>query len=156
VNADLFNLTFRKPEYVDKQRLLRRLDKAWVAFKDSYAGLSESDVLEPGVTKAWSVRDIIAHVTTWEEEVLKHLPAILEGRRPPLYSVTLMRTDPMYRPSSAPVYLALSECSCPAQAPVDGLRRSARCTSTSSKVGPVGSRRRRTDSTSRNSGYASG
>ena len=73
---------------MDKQQLLRRLDKAWLAFKDSYAGLSESDVLEPGVTKAWSVRDIIAHVTTWEEEALKHLPAILEGRRPPLYSVT--------------------------------------------------------------------
>jgi hypothetical protein len=88
VNADLFNLTFRKPEYVDKQQLLRRLDKARVAFKDSYAGLSESDVLESGVTKAWSVRDIIAHVTTWEEEALKHLPAILEGRPPPLYSVT--------------------------------------------------------------------
>ena len=73
---------------MDKQQLLRRLDKAWVAFKGSYASLSESDVLEPGVTKAWSVRDIIAHVTTWEEEALKHLPAILEGRRPPLYSVT--------------------------------------------------------------------
>ena len=44
--------------------------------------------MEPGVTGAWSVRDIIAHVTTWEEEALKHLPAILEGRRPPRYSVT--------------------------------------------------------------------
>jgi uncharacterized protein YecT (DUF1311 family) len=88
VNAGLFNLTFRRPKDVDKQQLLRRLDKAWVAFKDSYAGLSESDVLEPGVTQAWSVRDIIAHVTTWEEESLKHLPAILEGRKPPLYSVT--------------------------------------------------------------------
>ena len=54
----------------------------------SYAGLSEPDLLEPGVTKAWSVRDIIAHVTTWEEEALKHLPAILDGRRPPRYSVT--------------------------------------------------------------------
>jgi hypothetical protein len=73
---------------MDQQQLLGRLDKAWVAFKNSYAGLSESDILEPGVTKAWSVRDIIAHVTTWEEEALKHLPAILEGRRPPLYSVT--------------------------------------------------------------------
>ena len=73
---------------MDRQHLLRRLDTAWVAFKDSYAGLSQSDILEPGVTKAWSVRDIIAHVTTWEEEALKHLPAILEGRRPPRYSVT--------------------------------------------------------------------
>jgi hypothetical protein len=67
---------------------LQRLDNAWNAFRGSYAGLSESDLLEPGVTKAWSVRDIIAHVTTWEEEALKHLPAILQGGRPPRYSVT--------------------------------------------------------------------
>jgi CHAD domain-containing protein len=72
---------------MNADQLLRRLDKAWIAFKDSYAGLSEPEVLEPGVTKTWSVRDIIAHVTTWEEEALKHLPAILEGRRPPRYSV---------------------------------------------------------------------
>jgi len=58
-----------------------------MAFRDSYAGLSEPDLLEPGATKAWSVRDIIAHVTTWEEEALKHLPAVLEGRKPPRYSV---------------------------------------------------------------------
>jgi hypothetical protein len=73
---------------MDKQQLLRRLDTAWIAFKNSYAGLSESDILEHGVTKSWSVRDIIAHVTTWEEEALEHLPGILDGRRPPRYSVT--------------------------------------------------------------------
>ena len=73
---------------MDRTQLLQRLDKAWIAFRGSYAGLSKSDLLEPGVTKAWSVRDIIAHVTTWEEEALKHLPAILQGRRPPRYSVT--------------------------------------------------------------------
>ena len=72
---------------MDRPQLLRRLDRAWIGFTDSYAGLSESDVLEPGVTKTWSVKDIIAHVTTWEEEALKHLPAVLEGRRPPRYSV---------------------------------------------------------------------
>jgi hypothetical protein len=71
-----------------RRRLLEQLDTAWAAFRDSYAGLPESDLIEPGVTKAWSVRDIIAHVTTWEEEALKHLPAVLEGRRPPRYSVT--------------------------------------------------------------------
>src|SRR5206468_12381242 len=47
-----------------------------------------AQLTEPGVSGAWSVRDIIAHVTTWEEEALKHLPSILEGRRPPRYSVT--------------------------------------------------------------------
>lgn len=45
-------------------------------------------MLEPGVTNDWSVRDIIAHVTWWEQEALTHLPLILAGRKPPRYSVT--------------------------------------------------------------------
>jgi DinB superfamily len=73
---------------MDRQQLLRRLDRAWQAFRESYAGLSEKQMLEPGVTGAWSVRDIIAHVSTWEEEALQHLPTILKGNRTPRYSVT--------------------------------------------------------------------
>lgn len=71
-----------------RQRLMDRLDRAWTAFRDSYAGLSDAELLEPGVTGAWSVRDLLAHVTSWEEEALKHLPLVLAGRRPPRYSVT--------------------------------------------------------------------
>jgi hypothetical protein len=70
-----------------RRRLLKRLDKAWVAFNESYAGLSDAQLMEPGVTAAWSVRDILAHVTTWEEEALQHLPLILAGGTPPRYSV---------------------------------------------------------------------
>ena len=44
--------------------------------------------MEPGVLGGWSVRDIIAHVTWWEEEALTHLPLILDGGKPPRYSVT--------------------------------------------------------------------
>ncbi len=73
---------------MDRSQLLKRLDKAWEAFTESYAGLSDTELLEPGVTGAWSVRDIIAHVTWWEEEALKHLPLILSGGKPPRYSVT--------------------------------------------------------------------
>jgi hypothetical protein len=71
-----------------RERLLQRLDAAWTDFTDSYAGLPEADLLVAGVTKTWSVRDIIVHVTTWEEEAVKHLPAVMAGRRPPRYSVT--------------------------------------------------------------------
>jgi hypothetical protein len=70
-----------------RQQVLKRLDKAWVAFNESYAGLSEAQMMEPGVTGAWSVRDTLAHVTSWEEEALKHLPLILKGGTPPRYSV---------------------------------------------------------------------
>ena len=72
---------------MDRRQLLKRIDKSWAAFQESYAGLSESQLMEPGVSGNWSVRDILAHVTTWEEEALKYLPLILAGRKPPLYSV---------------------------------------------------------------------
>jgi hypothetical protein len=68
-----------------REQLLKQLEKAWLALKASYAGLLDSQLLEPGVTGKWSVRDILAHVTTWEQEALKHLPLIREGGRPPRY-----------------------------------------------------------------------
>ena len=70
---------------MDRQQLLKQLDKAWAAIKGSYAGLSDSQLTEPGVTGHWSVKDILGHVTTWEDEALKYLPLILKGGRPPRY-----------------------------------------------------------------------
>ena len=57
-----------------------------MAFQASYAGLSDSQLTEPGVAGEWSVKDIIAHVSWWEEEALRHLPSIIAGERPPRYS----------------------------------------------------------------------
>ena len=71
---------------MEKQRLLKQLEKAWTAIEESYAGLSDSQLTEPGVMDNWSVKDILAHVTTWEEEALKYLPLILTGGKPPRYS----------------------------------------------------------------------
>src|SRR5262245_21355282 len=73
---------------MNRSQLLKRLDTAWETFKTSYAGLSDAELLAPGVAGDWSVRDLIAHVTWWEEEALTHLPVILEGKQPPRYSVT--------------------------------------------------------------------
>jgi len=72
---------------VNTSQLLKRLDEAWNALKASYAGLSEYEMIESGVTGTWSVKDIIAHVTSWEDESLKILPLILAGKEPPRYSV---------------------------------------------------------------------
>ncbi len=72
---------------MNRAQLLQRLDTAWVAFQESYAGLPDEQLLEPGVAGDWSVKDILAHVTWWEEEALKHLPLIIAGGRPPRYSV---------------------------------------------------------------------
>jgi DinB superfamily len=68
-----------------KDQVLNRLEKAWATFHESYAGLSDPQLMETGVTGEWSVKDILAHVTTWEEEALSYLPLILTGGKPPRY-----------------------------------------------------------------------
>jgi hypothetical protein len=72
---------------MDRQQLLSKLGRAWADFEQSFAGLTDAQMVEPGVVGDWSVKDILGHVTTWEEEALKSLPLILEGRKPPKYSV---------------------------------------------------------------------
>ena len=69
-----------------KTQLIHKIETAWQAFIASTEGLSEEVLLTPGVTGEWSVADIIAHVTVWEEEALKALPIILAGERLPRYS----------------------------------------------------------------------
>lgn len=71
---------------MNRQQLLNKLDKAWAEFTESYAGLSDSQLAEPGVAGDWSVKDILAHVTTWEEETLAYLPTIVAGGTPPRYA----------------------------------------------------------------------
>jgi uncharacterized protein (TIGR03083 family) len=68
------------------QRLLNRLDAAWAALSDSYAGLSDAQLAQPGVVEDWSVKDILAHVTTWEQEALEQLPVVIAGGTPPRYA----------------------------------------------------------------------
>ena len=71
-----------------RRQLQTRIDEAWRRLRAVYAGLTPDELLEPGVTGAWSVRDILAHVTTWEEEALRYLPLVAAGGTPPRYSTT--------------------------------------------------------------------
>jgi hypothetical protein len=71
---------------MNRQQLLTRLDDAWADLKESYAALPDAQLLEPVVIGTWSVKDILAHVTTWEQETLKVLPLIIQGGTLPRYS----------------------------------------------------------------------
>lgn len=70
---------------MNKVQILDKLDQTWAELQGSFAGLSESQMTQPGVTGKWSLKDILAHVTTWESEALKYLPLIAEDGRPPRY-----------------------------------------------------------------------
>ena len=71
---------------MDREQLLARIEQAWTEFTDSYAGVSDSQMTNVLVTSEWTMKDLIAHVTWWEEEALKYLPLIAEGKRAPRYS----------------------------------------------------------------------
>ena len=43
---------------MNRQQLLQKLDKAWIEFRESYAGLSDAQLTKPGVMDDWSVKDI--------------------------------------------------------------------------------------------------
>lgn len=73
---------------MDRVQLLKRIDSAWNELTASYAGLLEAEMVESSVAGGWSIKDIIAHVTTWEGETLTHLPHILADEKPPRYSDT--------------------------------------------------------------------
>ena len=71
---------------VNREQLLNRLESAWASLQESFTGLSDDQLMEPGASEEWSVRDILAHVTTWEQEALRYLPLIVNGQTPPRYS----------------------------------------------------------------------
>ena len=53
---------------------------------DSCSGLSDSVLNAPGPVGLWSVRDLLGHIATWDEEALLALPVILEGKKLPRYA----------------------------------------------------------------------
>ena len=74
-------------ESLNRSQLLKRLDEAWQTLNEAYSGLSDKAMTDSCVTGTWSIKDLIGHVTSWEEESLKHLPLILAGEKTPRYSV---------------------------------------------------------------------
>lgn len=73
---------------MDKTKCLAQIDQGWNAFQDAIRRLDVESFSVSGVVGEWTVKDIIAHVATWEEECLRHLPQILDGIRPAKYSQT--------------------------------------------------------------------
>jgi hypothetical protein len=81
------------PERRPAERVLQTLGAAWVALQESYAGLPDAALLEPGVAGDWSLKDVLAHLNTWQEEALTHLPVIVAGGTPLRYTTTFGGID---------------------------------------------------------------
>ncbi len=70
---------------MSKATVLTKLEKNWLAFLQAWQDMPGDQLLEKNAAGRWSIRDLLTHITTWEDEALAAFPLILEGKRPPGY-----------------------------------------------------------------------
>jgi hypothetical protein len=67
---------------MNKDEILEALEDEREKFLDAIEGLNEPELLQPGVVGQWSVKDLIAHITLWEAELVKLLWQTAQGQKP--------------------------------------------------------------------------
>jgi hypothetical protein len=65
-----------------KEELVEALENERENFLDAIDGLSDEDLEEPGVMQDWSIKDLLAHLTLWEAELIKLLWQAKQGQKP--------------------------------------------------------------------------
>lgn len=69
-------------EQIDKSELLVRIRAERERLEETLARLSEEQMVEPGVVDDWSVKDILAHLVTWEQRMVRWMDQALRGEVP--------------------------------------------------------------------------
>ncbi len=67
---------------MNKQELVAALESGRTEFLKIIEGLPEEKMLEPGVVGDWSVKDILAHLSRWEAELVTLLFQAQQGDKP--------------------------------------------------------------------------
>ena len=70
---------------MNRRQILQRLERGWRELHESLDGLSHEEMVEPVFDGGWSVKDLLGHVTTWEEEAIKAMDLMARGQPQPRY-----------------------------------------------------------------------
>jgi uncharacterized damage-inducible protein DinB len=68
---------------VPKAEILEQIREARGALLAALEGLTDDPMLRPGVAGIWSVKDILAHLTAWQSELITALSQLDAPRRVP-------------------------------------------------------------------------
>ena len=60
------------------QEMLTKIGNSWVALQEALGRVPPHRLEEAGVVEAWSVKDLIGHVTSWERRAMNSLLAYQE------------------------------------------------------------------------------
>lgn len=58
---------------MDREQFLQVVTAAWHELDAAIAGLDEAALSEPGVVGQWAVKDLLGHVTSWEQQALAEI-----------------------------------------------------------------------------------
>jgi hypothetical protein len=67
---------------MNKRELLNELESSRETFLELIDDLSDEDFEEPSVNREWSLKDVLAHLTRWEAELVKLLWQASQGQVP--------------------------------------------------------------------------
>jgi len=70
------------PKQISKAQAIERLETERRRLEQNLAKLSQDDMIQPGVVGEWSVKDVLAHLTSWEQFFLDWYAADQHGEVP--------------------------------------------------------------------------
>ena len=70
------------PGPTSKDQLVLEIEKERKALEEFLSTLTSDQILQPGILGSWSVKDVLAHLTEWEQMFLGWYQAGLRGQNP--------------------------------------------------------------------------
>jgi hypothetical protein len=67
---------------MNKKEIILALEHGRVQFLQAIEGLSDEQMQQPGVVGEWSVKDLLAHLSLWEAELITLLWQLKQGQKP--------------------------------------------------------------------------
>ena len=86
---------------MNKQEILERLDRERERFLDLLDQVPEEVYDQPGVSGDWSLKDVIAHISMWEGELIRMLWQVKSGQKPSTAQFRPVPVDEINREWSA-------------------------------------------------------
>ena len=67
---------------LSKAEILNGIHSEYDLLEETLASLSEDQMMQPGVEGDWSVKDVMAHVATWQERMVGWVLEARQGKIP--------------------------------------------------------------------------
>jgi len=78
---------------MDKREILSRIDAGWRHFNALIDSLTDAQKAAPVLPDGWTIKDVLAHITAWEQELTGWLDVANAGHEPNVPAFTQAYTD---------------------------------------------------------------